>query len=198
MDEIQKVLIKSGRKDLAQEYHKKISEIKIESNLKNILKKIKEIFEIENVEQLPKSIQQRLIEETVELLKFDPTKNKYILTPKIAKQIISQFTITKPLKIKEDGSTRTSIKNMKLIKEAGYSLKSAIMFYDKTKGNYHLTCTFIRNNDTVYFTFKGFSIGYGGEGPHGLDESMKLFGINKSNIILGDIKTPNSGDLILL
>jgi hypothetical protein len=117
---------------------------------------------------------------------------------KIAKEILAQFTIIKPLKIKEDGTTRTSIKNMKLIHEAGYNLNSAIMFYDKTKGNYNLTCIFNRNNDKVIFTFKGFSIGYGGEGPHGLDETMKLFNINKSKIILGDIPTPNSGDLILL
>jgi predicted kinase len=81
MDEIQKVLIKSGRKDLAQEYHNKISQIKMEASLKDILNKIKKILEAENVEELPKTFQQRLIEETAELLKFDPTKGKYIISP---------------------------------------------------------------------------------------------------------------------
>ena len=121
---------------------------------------------------------------------------------KIAASILNQFYVRKPLKLKEGGATtRQSLSNAKEIFSAGYHLIEAVMYYDKVKGNYRVECLFddlfdVRK-DVVKWVFTGFAIGYGGEGPRGLDEAMKLFGVDKSDYILGDIKLPDQGTLQL-
>jgi len=120
---------------------------------------------------------------------------------KIAASILNQFYVRKPLKLKEGGATRQSLSNAKEIFSAGYDLIEAIMNYDKVKGNYRVECLFKdpfdARQDVVKWVFTGFAIGYGGEGPRGLDEAMKLFGVDKSDYILGFIKTPEQGTLKL-
>jgi len=104
------------------------------------------------------------------------------------------FTVKKPLKIKENaGSTRESLQNAKLIHEAGYELLDATMAFNKKKANYYLECHFERDGDIVPWTFKGFALGYGGEGPHGLRDAMALWGIDVSDIAFGDKITPEVG-----
>jgi len=118
--------------------------------------------------------------------KKDALKDKESFDGKTTEKItnkISSFTIKKPLKLlKEDGTTGTSLANADGIKSAGYWLLEAIMVYDSKKADYQLICTFQRDEDKEAFTFKGFSFGYGGEGPNGLIDMLKTFGYDTVGI----------------
>jgi len=97
---------------------------------------------------------------------------------KISKFLQADFTVLKPLKIKEQGTTRSSLENMKKIYDAGYDLESAILTYDTKKNDVKLICVFTRDHKVETHTFLGFNIGYGGEGPRGLMEGLKVYGID--------------------
>jgi len=118
---------------------------------------------------------------------------------KIANEIltaaISGFTIKKPLKLSPEGATRYSLSNANLIHDAGYLLVNATFEFDKKRGNYALKCTFERDGETIPYVFKGFALGYGGEGPRGFKDAMILWDIDVSDIAFGDKFTPESGSI---
>lgn len=106
---------------------------------------------------------------------------------KISTKIKADFTVAKPLKLKPDGgATRDSLANAKLIKDAGYELKNAWYYADTQRGDYRLKAEFIRDGKIEEHIFKGFSVGYGGEGPHGFVEFGRIFNLGlKEDKIFG-------------
>lgn len=89
------------------------------------------------------------------------------------------FTILKPLKLESEGSTRSSLNNAKAIADAGYELESTRCSFNRDRADYKVEAQFSRGSEKIQvWTFKGLSAGYGGEGPHGLIEFGKIFGIN--------------------
>jgi len=100
-------------------------------------------------------------------------------------EIINEAT---HIKLKPDnGATRDSLENARRIKDAGYSLYGGTFFGDSNKANYELTVLFVRDKSIEQHTFKGFSVGYTGEGPHGFLEFAEMFGLklNKNKILGG-------------
>jgi hypothetical protein len=98
----------------------------------------------------------------------------------VARQVMADhgvFTIMKPIKLKPEGATRNSLENARMISIAGYSYRSGMFQFHPQHGGYETTVIFWRGDETASHTFKGFSIGYGGEGPHGLVEFGTIFGI---------------------
>jgi len=69
-----------------------------------------------------------------------------------------------------DGLTDISLHSIDLWRDMGKCL-SRIEIRSKDIGCF---CKFVFTDDT-YYTASGFSIGYSGDGPHGLWSSIKLF-----------------------
>ena len=90
------------------------------------------------------------------------------------------FTTKKIIRFKPEGSTSNSLANAKLIAEAGYKYKSGIFEFKPQFGDYVVVVVFGRGDETASHTFSGFGIGYSGEGPRGLMEFGKLFGLGFS------------------
>ncbi len=106
----------------------------------------------------------------------------------------------------EGGNTITSLENAKKICKAGYNLGHTVLQYDIDKGKAFLACTFYKEDkgyvrfklDNPFLTsympttpidnkefdhvFKGFNVGYMGEGSRGLVEALKAFGLNVEKI----------------
>jgi len=92
----------------------------------------------------------------------------------------SRFTIIRPLSLKKEGATRDSLENARRLKDAGYELINGSMTFDRNKVNWEVKAYFFRKvdgSDGVHI-FKGLSFGYGGEGPHGLRNFLRMFGWN--------------------
>jgi hypothetical protein len=105
----------------------------------------------------------------------------------VAKELIADhgvFTIMKPIKFKPEGATRFSLENARMIAVAGYRYKSGIFQFHPQHGGYETSVIFERGGETASHTFKGFSFGYGGEGPSGLVEFGEMFyiGFDKEKI----------------
>jgi hypothetical protein len=99
----------------------------------------------------------------------------------------------------EGGITRHSIDNAQMIRNAGFQFVQGICRYDKRKGDYYLDATFQRAGQRVAFTFSGFSWGYGGEGPHGLLEFGRIFGIHLDpRKVMGGADMPDAGKVDLV
>lgn len=89
------------------------------------------------------------------------------------------FTELKPIRFKPPYGTAACLVNARLIKAAGYELVDGYFTYDTNKGEYKTTAFFARGmEDKQVMDFFGFSIGYGGEGPHGMKEFGQIFGWN--------------------
>lgn len=90
---------------------------------------------------------------------------------------VSNFTVLKPLKLVREGATRDSIMNARLLRYARYELVNGDMTYDNVAGSWEVKAYFFREIDHAdgVHIFKGFSFGYGGEGPRGLHEFLKMF-----------------------
>ena len=90
----------------------------------------------------------------------------------------SRFTVIRPLSLAREGATRDSMENARRLKAAGYALVNGDMTFDMKKAEWQVKAYFFRKldgSDGVHI-FKGFSFGYGGEGPHGLRDFLALFG----------------------
>ena len=101
---------------------------------------------------------------------------------KIAKTMVStmdKFTVIKPMRLKSEGATRNSLEIARLIQAAGYEVISTVYTWDKNIATWNLEVLFERYSDhhQASHIFKGFSFGYGGEGPHGMIEFGKIFGL---------------------
>jgi len=70
-----------------------------------------------------------------------------------------------------DGVTAISIDALKKIKDDGAELIGVRILGGTTMD---IRCQFFFEDQTSY-SASGFSIGYGGEGPHGLHEAIKMF-----------------------
>jgi hypothetical protein len=85
-----------------------------------------------------------------------------------------------PIRFKPAFATAACLQNAQMIKDAGYQLYDGYLTYDTQRGEYHTTAFFVRgqgvNAEKAQYTFHGFSLGYGGEGTHGLMEFGKMFG----------------------
>ena len=95
----------------------------------------------------------------------------------------SRFTVLKPLPLKKEVATRDSMENARRLKGAGYDLINGDMKFDDDKAEWDVKAYFFRKadgSDGIHF-FKGFSFGYGGEGPHGLYDFLAMFGWNPKN-----------------
>lgn len=105
------------------------------------------------------------------------------------------FTVKKPIKFKPDYGTANSLINARLIAEAGYRFVKATYTYDRNRADWKLTAFFERDGEVASHVFRGFSFGYGGEGPRGMIEFGKIFGIhlNESVILSPDAGLPEEG-----
>jgi hypothetical protein len=72
-----------------------------------------------------------------------------------------------------DGIIDVSLENLKKIKAEGLELKE-IRIYSPMKTTMGVVCEFEFEDNKVYEA-TGFSIGYGGRGPHGLHEAVRMF-----------------------
>lgn len=192
MDKIQRVLIKAGRKDLAQKYYDKVSD-SLSNNLKRLMNDIKQL-----TKKLEFSKDKNVIEDITDSLRMK--LNQYdSLSLKLAGKtaVRSPFTVMKPLQLKPEGATRHSLANAEAIKDAGYELKSCKMEYDKQRAVYKTICKFKRGKEEVDYTFTGFSLGYGGEGPRGFIDAMKLFGEDVRDVALGKLPTDEKGTFVV-
>ena len=108
-------------------------------------------------------------------------KNLVVRLAKIVDKVATGddiFTVKKPIKFKpEGGVTRLSLENARMIQDAGYRFVRGIMQYDNVGGDWWVTAFFERNEEMASHKFGGFSFGYGGEGPRGLIEFSRMFGI---------------------
>jgi len=99
---------------------------------------------------------------------------------KVAKSLVAAddvFYKMTPLKLKDGGSTRDSIVIAQAIKDAGYEFVSG-KFVKISSGGMKLMVRFSRSGlGETKRTFVGFNQGYGGEGPHGLMEFGRIFGL---------------------
>lgn len=102
---------------------------------------------------------------------------------KIAKDLTATddvFYKMTPIRLKPAFATAACLANALAIKDAGYQLYDGYLTYDTQRGEYHTTAFFVRGQgiaaEKAKCTFHGFSIGYGGEGPHGMMEFGKMFG----------------------
>ena len=108
----------------------------------------------------------------------------------------SDFLSYKNIMLEREGITRSSINNAERIASAGYELVSAKYTYDKNKATWSLAATFLRrlDNHKVEHEFKGFSIGYHGEGSRGMMEFSDIFHLNlDAEKVFGKKPTPDSG-----
>ena len=98
---------------------------------------------------------------------------------KVAKLLTAddEFTVKKKLKLKkEPGGTQVSLDNARAILNAGYGIEIATFTFDRVRADYRTDVMFWRDDETVWHTFFGFSAGYGGEGPRGMIEFLRMFG----------------------
>jgi hypothetical protein len=72
-----------------------------------------------------------------------------------------------------DGITQISLDALKLLKEEGYKLE-VVRIYGTTTMDISSVFFFGKNLEYFYVA-SGFSIGYGGEGPHGLWKAIRLW-----------------------
>lgn len=86
--------------------------------------------------------------------------------------------IRSELKLVPEYGTRASLENARKLKNAGWGLEYAVLDFDTDQANYSTIATFSKDGQVFKHTFKGFSIGYGGEGPRGTLEFGKLFDVN--------------------
>lgn len=104
------------------------------------------------------------------------------------------FTVMRPIKFKPEAGTRSSLENAQMIADAGYQFVRATYDYDKTKAEWKLTAFFERGGEVASHIFRGFSVGYGGEGPHGMLSFAKIFGIRLDpKKVLGEEGIPDKG-----
>lgn len=113
------------------------------------------------------------------------------------------FTVKKPIRFKSEGGvTRFSLENARMILEAGYLFERGIMQYDNVKGEWQVIVFFKRDDEMGSFGFRGFSFGYSGEGPRGLVEFSRMFGIglNANKITSPEYKSslPPTGTMNLV
>jgi len=99
----------------------------------------------------------------------------------VAKELValkSDFQVVKMLQLKREGATRDSLENARRIKEAGYLLVDGTFTYDSKHIEWITEARFrwVVDGSTETHTFNGFSFGYHGEGPRGLQEFLKMFG----------------------
>lgn len=99
----------------------------------------------------------------------------------VARELVavkSDFTVIKVLQLKKEGATRDSLENARRIEAAGYNLLSGTFEFDANHIKWETTAHFRRASDgsKATYVFKGFSIGYGGEGPSGMRDFLSLFG----------------------
>jgi len=108
--------------------------------------------------------------------------------------------IEKPLRFKPEGSTMFSLTNARMIKDAGYEFVKGIYAYNRNMAEWRLNAFFRRDGDVADHVFKGFSFGYGGEGPHGMMEFSDMFGIGlRRDKVLGNgAGLPESGTFDLV
>jgi len=106
---------------------------------------------------------------------------------------------------RESGVTQTSLENANKIFQAGYKIESASLKYNMDKGETLLCCDFYKETEeylkfkknnpflTSYVSitpiyerfkhiFKGFNVGYMGEGSRGLVDALKMFHVNVEKI----------------
>lgn len=64
-------------------------------NIRQVLDKLKDALRVEDVEDIPDAVKQRFLEEAAELMKFDPSKGKYIVQPrKLAAHVTALLAYT--------------------------------------------------------------------------------------------------------
>ena len=90
----------------------------------------------------------------------------------------SDFVVNKTLTLeKENSSTEVSLANAQKIKNAGYAFVSGKYSWDKHLGDWSMTVHFLGSTGTVTHLFRGFAIGFIGEGTKGFLEFGRIFGI---------------------
>jgi len=109
----------------------------------------------------------------------------------IARELVavkSDFTVIKTLQLKREGATRDSIENARRILAAGYDLMSGIFEFNRNNAEWRTTAHFVRPGDRhkAVHVFRGFSFGYGGEGPHGMYDFLDMFGWGPSKAKIMD------------
>jgi hypothetical protein len=106
----------------------------------------------------------------------------------IARELMAEdeFTVPKPIRLKSEGSTMNALANARMIADAGYGFAHGTVHFDEDYGGIQSTDVFFRRGDEITsHTFVGLNIGYSGEGPRGMAEFSKIFGIGlDSNKIL--------------
>jgi len=135
------------------------------------------------VEPAQKEDIKRLIGKYDGILRSD--SGKRISAEKIAQQILFNLK-------REVGVTRVSLDNLKKILSKGYKLSKAEFIF-KRSDEAVLHAEFINKDDEIFtWDFTGFSAGYGGEGPRGLAEALKMLGIRSWDMnTIVDLKPGN-------
>jgi hypothetical protein len=90
----------------------------------------------------------------------------------------SEFMVLRPLVLDQEGSTRISLSNLARILESGYRPEGGVFKWDKNRADWSLE-VFFKATDfdlVVSHVFKGFSVGYSGEGSRGMMEAGKMMG----------------------
>ena len=100
---------------------------------------------------------------------------------KLLEELSMHDMVAKHIKIKAEGTTKTSLENLGKILSAGFSLERATLHFDKEKSECRLHTEWLmvtKDFHDVFFVheFLGFNAGYGGEGPRGLAEFCKKVG----------------------
>jgi hypothetical protein len=89
----------------------------------------------------------------------------------------SPFMVVKTLQLVQEGATRHSLENARRIENAGYILKGGTFRFDINMATWETNAEFewVVDGSRANYTFKGFSFGYSGEGPRGLEEFLTIF-----------------------
>ena len=109
-------------------------------------------------------------------------KNIAASIARVARELLAEdeFTIitTKPMRFKPEGSTMNALANARMIADAGYGFKhGTVHFEDERGGIQSMEVFFQRGDDIAVHTFAGYNLGYSGEGPRGMVEFGKIFGL---------------------
>ena len=118
---------------------------------------------------------------------------KLLATVERTRTAKTDLTAIRPLRLKKEGSTRISLDNAQIIKDAGYELEGGHYKYSMSAANFQVVAYFRRRkpDDSVgSHTFEGFSTGYSGEGPRGMKAFGDIFGWN-----FDDVKIFGQGEL---
>jgi len=109
---------------------------------------------------------------------MDDIARDLIAVAKEMTAIKSEFTVIKTLQLKKEGATRDSLENARRILAAGYDLLNGTFAFNRTHASWTTTAFFRRPSDgsKASHVFKGYSFGYGGEGPSGMYEFLDMFG----------------------